>query len=92
MNVALLLPAATVTLVGTVAAEVLVLERVTAAPPLGAGALRVTVPVEADPPLTLAGLRTTEDSVGDPGGLPMSQEAAKSETARSPAAAASPGR
>src|SRR5437588_639002 len=45
VNVALLAPAATVTLAGTVAVDVL-LERETAAPPVGAGPLSVTVPVE----------------------------------------------
>jgi hypothetical protein len=70
VKVALLAPAATVTLAGTVAAAVLSLERETAAPPLGACPLRVTVPVEGDPPVTLAGLSATEESVGEPGGPP----------------------
>jgi len=81
---ALVAPAATVTLAGTVAAEAL-LERETRAPLPGAGPLRVTVPVEEDPPVILVGLSATEDSVGDPGGLPMSQEKAQSERARGPA-------
>ena len=68
VNVALLAPAATVTLAGTVAAAVLSLERETAAPPLGAGPLRVTVPAEGDPPITLIGLSATDDSVEPPGG------------------------
>ena len=68
VNVALLAPAATVTLAGTVAAAVLSLERETAAPPLGAGPLRVTVPVEGDPPVTLIGLSAIEESVAEPGG------------------------
>jgi hypothetical protein len=68
VNVALLAPAATVTLAGTVAAAVLSLERETAAPPLGAGPLRVTVPAEGDPPITLIGLSATDDSVELPGG------------------------
>jgi hypothetical protein len=42
---ALVLPAATVTLDGTVATDVFPLDRVTTAPPEGAFALRVTVPV-----------------------------------------------
>ena len=70
INVALLAPTATVTLAGTVAAAVLSLERGTAAPPVGAGPLRVTVPVEDDPPVTLIGLSAIEESVGEPGGPP----------------------
>ena len=69
-NVALLAPAATVTLAGIVAAAALSLIRETAAPPLGAGRLRVTVPVEDDPPVTLIGLTAIEESVGEPGGPP----------------------
>src|SRR5439155_25520716 len=56
-------PAGTVTVGGTVATAVLLLESVTAAPPIGAPALRVTAPVEAAPLLTLAGLTLTADSV-----------------------------
>ena len=62
-NVALVAPAATVTLDGTVA-EVLLLERLTVAPPLGAAPLSVTVPVEGDPPVTVLGLRVTEVRAG----------------------------
>jgi len=62
-NVALVAPAATVTLDATVA-EVLLLERFTMAPPAGAAPLRVTVPVEGDPPVTLLGLSVIEVSVG----------------------------
>ncbi len=64
VNVALLAPAATVTLAGTVAVDVL-LERETAAPPVSAGPLSVTVPVEdCTPPVTLAGFSVSEDRVG----------------------------
>ena len=63
LNVALVAPAATLTLAGTVAAVEL-LESVTSAPPLGAAALRLTVPVEAVPPTTLVGLSKTVESVG----------------------------
>ncbi len=66
VNVALAAPAGTVTLAGTVAADIL-LESETVAPPYGAGPLRVTVPVEDEPPLTLVGLSVTEDNVSDPG-------------------------
>jgi len=64
VNVALLAPAATVTLAGTVAVGVLLLERETAAPPVGAGPLSVTVPVEGDPPVTLVGFNVSEERVG----------------------------
>jgi len=64
VNVALLAPAATVTLAGTVAVDVLLLERETVAPPVGAGPLSVTVPVEADPPVTLVGFNVSEERVG----------------------------
>jgi hypothetical protein len=52
--------------VGTVAAGEL-LERFTTNPPLGAGPLRVTMPIDEDPPVTLVGLSVTDESVGDPG-------------------------
>lgn len=65
-KVALVAPAATVTLDGTVA-EGLLLVRFTMAPPVGAAPLRVTVPVEGDPPVTVPGLSVTEDSTGDTG-------------------------
>jgi len=68
VNVALVEPAATVTLAGAVTAAVLLLESDTTAPPLGAAALKVTVPVEELPPTTLVGLTDTADSAGDAGG------------------------
>src|SRR5437588_118920 len=65
VNVALVAPAATVTLEGTVAAAVLLLESATCAPPAGAAPLNVTVPVEdCVPPITLVGLSVSEESVG----------------------------
>ena len=68
VNVALLAPAATVTLAGTVAVDVLLL-RVTAAPPVGAGPLSVTVPVEdCTPPVTVVGFSVSVESVGLIGG------------------------
>jgi hypothetical protein len=63
VKVAVVAPLATVTLAGTEATAVLLLESETRAPPLGAGPLRVTVPVDDDPPVTLLGLTPTEDSV-----------------------------
>ena len=59
-NVTLVAPAGIVTLDGTVASDVLLLESKTTTPPVGAGALSVTVPVEELPPLTLVGFRVSE--------------------------------
>ena len=54
--------AATVTLAGTCPAA-LSLVSDTAMPPVGAGPLRVTVPVEEFPPITLIGFSVTDDNV-----------------------------
>ena len=65
VNVALLAPAATVTLAGTVAVDVLLLERETTAPPVSAGPLSVIVPVEdCAPPVTLVGFSVSEERLG----------------------------
>jgi hypothetical protein len=64
VNVADVLPAATVTLVGTDATAGLALDRVTAKPPVGARPVSVTVPVELLPPVTVAGLRVRVDRAG----------------------------
>ena len=65
MNVPLVAPAAIVKLAGTVAAPVLLLDNVTIAPPAGAAAVRLAVPVAfALPPVTLAGEIDSVDSVG----------------------------
>ena len=63
MKVAVVALAATVTLAGTCAAAELLLDRVTTAPPAGAGPFRVTVPVEVLPPIVEVGLSVTEVSV-----------------------------
>ena len=68
VNVALVAPAATVTLDGALATVVLLLESVTCAPPEGAAALRVTVPVEDPPPVTLVGLRLSDARAAGGGG------------------------
>lgn len=65
---ALVAPAGMNTLVGTLAAPLL-LERSTCAPPAGAGWVRVTVPMEdSRPPTTLDGLNVSEERVGSGGG------------------------
>ena len=61
-NVALLLPAGTVTVAGTPVAVELSL-KVTATPPLGAAPLSVTVPCAETPPTTLPGLTDSALSV-----------------------------
>jgi hypothetical protein len=63
VKVALLAPARTVTLEGTLATTLL-LESITCAPPVGAGPLSVTVPVDCTPPVTPVGLSVSEESVG----------------------------
>src|SRR5438876_5434073 len=69
VNVALVAPAAIVTLDGVLATFVLLLESVTTAPPDGAAPLSVTVPVEdCVPPTTLVGISGREESVGAGGG------------------------
>jgi hypothetical protein len=60
VKVAVVALAATVTLAGACAAEGLLLDRVTTAPPAGAGALSVMVPVDELPPITDGGLTATE--------------------------------
>jgi hypothetical protein len=70
VNVVLVDPAAIVTLAGTVAAFVLLLDNVMTAPPDGAAAESVAVPVAfALPPATLVGEIDSDDSVGG-GGAP----------------------
>ena len=60
-KVAVEYPAATLTVAGTVA-EGLLLLKTTDAPPLGAGLLKITAPVEGLPPGTLVGFSDTADS------------------------------
>ena len=63
LNVPLAAPAGMVTLEATEAAP-LSLVSATCAPPAGAGASSITVPVTGVPPLTLAWLRLTADTLG----------------------------
>lgn len=73
VKVALVAPAGTVTLEGTLPTPVLLLESRTCTPPAGAGAFNVTVPVEdCKPPTTLLGLSANEDRVGSGGGFTVS--------------------
>src|SRR4051812_34313593 len=65
---ALVEPAGTVTLGGTVAAFVLSLVRSTAKPPDGAAELRVTFPVAASGPTTSVGLMVSEESDAEDAG------------------------
>jgi hypothetical protein len=64
VKLAVVAPAGTVTLAGTVATDGLLLERETTAPPPGAGPFRVTLPVEGVPPVTLVGFSASEDRLG----------------------------
>ena len=68
VKAALVTPAGMVTLAGTVATVVSLLERETMAPAVGAGPLSVTLPMEGDPPLTLVGFSVSEVRVGPDGG------------------------
>ena len=73
VNVALLAPAAIVTLAGTLAATLSLLSS-TCAPPVSAGPLSVTVPVEdCAPPVTLVGFSVSEESVGRACGTTVSE-------------------
>ena len=73
VKVAVVAPVGTNTLGGTLAAPLL-LESMTCAPPAGAGALSVTVPVEVcRPPITLVGFSVSEETVGSGGGVTVSE-------------------
>src|ERR1700750_2457475 len=63
LNVAVVAPAATVTDGGTVATLGLLLVNATTAPPAGAAALSVTLPVLFAPPVSVAGFSVIEASV-----------------------------
>ena len=67
VKVALVAPAGTAILTGTVA-DVELHDSETDPPPVGAGALKVTVPVAEAPPTTLVGLNDTVERTGPGGG------------------------
>jgi hypothetical protein len=64
VNVAVVALASTVTLAGTCAAAVLLLDRVTIAPLADAGPVNVTVPIEFVPPTTDAGFSVIDPTAG----------------------------
>ena len=64
VKLALVPPRGTITLEGTVATELALLESLTTAPLLGAVPFSVTVPVDGLPPFTLVGLRLMALSTG----------------------------
>jgi hypothetical protein len=68
---ALVAPAATLTLAGTVAMAGLLLESAISAPSAGVAAVRVTVPVDRVPPEAFAGLRLSDETVSG-GGVTVS--------------------
>jgi len=78
VNVAVVAPAATVTLAGVLATAVSLLESVTVAPPAGAAALSVTVPAEEFPPTTLVGFTISDERVT---GAEADEDTSKSSTA-----------
>jgi hypothetical protein len=68
VKVALVAPATTDTLAGTVAMAVLLLESATTTPPDGAAPVNTTVPREVPPPVTVVGLRASDERVTAGGG------------------------
>jgi len=83
-NVALVPPAATVTLAGTVA-TVLELWRLTTAPPAGAVDVSVTVPCDQLPPTTELGARLTADKLAAGGGGVAARGVTRRELENAPA-------
>jgi hypothetical protein len=78
-------PAGTVTLAGTVTADVLLLDSATVSPPLGAAEVRATVPWAAVPPVTLAGLTNREESTAVVGGCDAAPDVKRRTADQAPA-------
>ena len=83
-KVALVDPAGTVTLAGTVAAAVLLLDNETVKPPDGAAEVRVTVPVAELPPTTVVGLRLRVESDAEDGVLTVQPDSLAEATVADP--------
>ena len=64
VNEAVVFPAATVMLDGTVATDLLLVDKLTTTPPDGAGPFKVTVPVDGTVPWTVVGFKVSELSDG----------------------------
>jgi hypothetical protein len=71
-NPTVVAPAGTVTLAGTGATAVLLLDSVTVTPPDGAASLRIIAAVEEVPPRTVLGFMLTETSAGSGSGVTVS--------------------
>ena len=84
MNVLLVAPAGTVMLLGTEAILAELLERVTLRPPVGAGPLSVTVPVDSLPPFTVVGLRDSDNNGGSAAKVAVTLLAASIVTLQAP--------
>ncbi len=63
-KVALVMPAGTITLGGTVTTELLLVDKLMTAPPEGAALPKVMVPVEVLPPVRDVGLKLNAEKVG----------------------------
>lgn len=69
LKVAVVFPPGTVTIEGTAALPALLLDKLTTNPPVGAGAVSVTVPTEVLPPRTIVGFRERAESAAAGWGL-----------------------
>src|SRR5215510_8635617 len=84
-KVAIEAPATTVTLEGTAATDGFALLRLTTAPPLGAPAVKVTVPCAALPPTTEVGLTLKAERLAGDGGVETAPAVNRREVENGPA-------